>query len=442
MNRILLFFGGTDPSGGGGLFADVKTASAMGFHGCPVVTALTVQTSGNVISWEAVDSYLVKDQVLSVLEDGPVAGVKTGMLGTEQNLRKAAELIRNRISGVPVAVDPVLSAGGGASLTRGQYLDAMIDELLPLADLLTPNIPEAELIIGWKIDSVHDMIEAAKRIKEMGPSAVLLKGGHLQGKPRDVLVTPHSEHVFSGSRIAGGNVHGTGCSMASACTAFLASGFSVHSSVERARRFLRNVISRKIPRKHGNLPGHFPAAAPMPAKVDGTSFYLPPAYCAMCGETMDQTPGEHGHLFCSSCGYVHYRNPLPAVTLLVHDDDKVLLVERAVPPGKGRLCLPGGFMETGETPVECGERELMEETGIRAVRSRLLELETDSTAYGGVLLAVMEVTEWEGEPVAGDDASRVLWTSLEEVPPLAFDAHDRLVKKLAEILDADDPDGS
>ncbi len=434
MNNVLLFVGGTDPSGGAGLPADLKTASALGFHGCPAVTAVTVQNSGNVLSWEAVVPEVLIEQLKAVCDDGPVAGVKSGMLGSTENAAALALFIREELRGIPYVLDPVLTAGGGGSLTGSGMVDLLRDELMPMCTLCTPNIDEAEILSGIAISNTEDMIDAGRIIIRMGANAVLVKGGHLAGDPVDLLVTKNDQIRFSGSRITAENVHGTGCTLASAALSLLAAGFPMESAVRDARLYVRRVISRRIGRFHGSLPGHFPGAGPLPPAPDGTSFYLPPAFCSMCGEPLGKSPAEHGHLFCSQCGFVHYRNPLPAVVLLVHDDERVLLVRRAVQPKMGMLSLPGGFLETGETPEECGRRELMEETGLHARDSRLLGVETDMTAYGGIILAVLEVKEWEGALRAGDDASEAMWYPLREVPELAFSAHNRLVKRLANGL--------
>jgi len=434
VNDVLLYIGGTDPSGGAGLAADLKTAAALGFHGCQAVSALTVQNSGNVSSWEAVPSEILLEQLKAVCDDGPVAGVKSGMLGSSENVSSLAGFIKENLNGIPYILDPVLAAGGGRSISCEGITELLRDELIPLSTLCTPNISEAEILTGINIGNEEDMIQSGRAIIGIGANAALIKGGHLTGNPVDILVTESGSVRFAGSRITTENVHGTGCTLGSAITALLAAGYPLESAVRDSREYVRRVIARRINRIHGNLPGHFPKAGPLPKEPDGSAFYLPPAYCALCGGTMGKLPGEFGHLFCSSCGYVHYRNPLPAVALMVHDAERILLVKRAVPPRKGMLSLPGGFLETGETPEECGCRELLEETGLRVLESKPLELETDLTAYGGILLAVLEVTDWEGTPVAGDDASEVIWVRINEVPELAFSAHDRLVIKLQKTL--------
>ncbi|MBN2586776.1 MAG: bifunctional hydroxymethylpyrimidine kinase/phosphomethylpyrimidine kinase, partial [Candidatus Fermentibacteraceae bacterium] len=423
--NILLLVGGTDPSGGAGLPADIKTAAAMGMHGCPVVSAVTVQDSGRVTSWTSMEPSLLTAQLRSVLDDGPVHGIKSGMIGSAGTGVALAAFIEKELRSIPYVLDPVTVSGGGNPLLEHDALEVITGRLLPLCALVTPNIDEARLLSGMeRINSIDSMAAAGRAILDLGAGAVLVKGGHLEGEPSDVLVTAKGIRVYHGVRVTSENVHGTGCSLASACASLLIAGFPLEEAVPVARNFVSRIISRRVQRLHGNLPGHFPLAAPLPSVPDGGSFYLPPAYCAMCGGSMTRTPGEEGHLHCCRCGLIHYRNPLPAVALLVRDGDRVLLVRRSVAPAKGMLCLPGGFMELGETPGECGRRELLEETGLIAGEVRLLDLETDSTAYGGILLVTLEVLRWSGDPEPGDDASELVWCSLADIPGLAFRAHE------------------
>jgi len=430
-----MFAGGMDPAGGAGLIADVKTAAYMGFHGCPVVTALTVQNSGDVLKWDAVEPQMVTDQAEAVIDDGPVAAVKTGMLGTIGNVTALSSLIRERLSGIPFILDPVLCAGGGSGLSENGISAEISRKLLPLATVCTPNLREAAILSGSSVFSSSDMEKAAQAMIDQGCGAVLLKGGHLPGEPADLLAVGSKLVWFHGSRIPGGNVHGTGCTTGAALASFLAAGFPLETAVQASRTYVRSIISGSLQRVHGLLPGHFPQASGRTPGGDSESFYLPPRFCGRCGSPLEQEVGGRGHLQCPSCGGVHYRNPLPAVTLLVHDEGKLLLVRRAVEPMKGMLSLPGGFMETGETPLECGARELLEETGLQIIRADLLDVESDDTPYGGILLAAYEVTEWSGIPVAGDDASDLFWADITDIPGLAFRAHDRLVLKLLDYLD-------
>ena len=234
MNEVILFVGGTDPSGGAGLPADLKTASALGFHGCPAVAAVTVQNSGNVLSWESVTSEILLKQLRAVYDDGPLAGVKSGMLGSRENASALAGFIRDKLNGIPYIIDPVLAAGGGRSLADTSMVDLLRNELLPLCTLCTPNIDEAEILSGTTIKNTESMIEAGRVIIRFGAEAVLVKGGHLSGNPVDILVSDKGYTAFSGSRITGENVHGTGCTLAAAAVALLAAGFPMESSMVKS----------------------------------------------------------------------------------------------------------------------------------------------------------------------------------------------------------------
>ena len=428
--QVVLFAGGTDPSGGAGLAADVRTASLLGVHPAIAVTALTVQETGRVLGWRELEPSLVRDQIGSVAGDGPVAAVKTGMLASPGTVEAVARAIGDFLPGVPLVCDPVLVAGSGRRLGADGLAASVAELLLPLSALFTPNTEEASAITGIPVEDPSGMERAGEAILGMGAAAVLVKGGHLHGSPSDLLVTGEGSRWFRGPRIPGGNVHGTGCTLSAGIASLLASGLRLEDAVAGARLLVRRGIRRRWARGSGFLLGLVPSAGPVPRGADEVSWYLPPAFCARCGSELRSGPGGESHMACPECGAVHYRNPLPAVTLMVHDGRRLLLVRRAKPPAEGLLCLPGGFMELGETVEECGRRELLEETGLEMVGWRLFGTETDTTAYGGIVLAALEVTSWSGEPRPGDDASEVLWTDLDSVPDLAFWAHTRLVSAL------------
>jgi hydroxymethylpyrimidine/phosphomethylpyrimidine kinase len=427
---VVLLVGGTDPSGGAGLAADIKAAAAAGVHGMIAVTATTVQNSGRVHSWRQVPPGDVAAQIRAAVEDGLPGAVKSGMLGSTGMVETLRELLESDLRGVRYVLDPVLAAGSGDALHTGGMADAARRLLLPLATLATPNLDEAEAFTGMRVRDPAGMETAARCILDMGPGAVLLKGGHLVGEPRDYLATRDGGTWFPGWRTVPGKVHGTGCTLASAAAARLASGMGVRQAVEGALAYLRQSISSAFVRVHGVIPGHLPPVGPMPDRSDGEAFYLAPRFCSRCGGVM-YIPAGSGHPACAACGFVGYRNPLPAVTLVVRRGGRVLLVRRAVAPHRGMLCLPGGFLELGETVEECASRELAEETGLSADGFRLVSVETDDTAYGGVILAVLEAAGCSGEAVAGDDAGEICWVAPAEAPKLAFRAHDRIVSELA-----------
>ncbi len=431
---VILLIGGTDPSGGAGLAADVKTVSALGAHGSIAVTAITVQSTRKLYNWYPVKSVQVKEQMRAVHDDGPVHAIKTGMTGEPETIRVISEVLADMFAGIPLIVDPLLCSGTGASLGSQGVAVALRKYLIPACTLCTPNLHEASVLAGFEVIDRHGMEKAGDVIRRMGADSVLVKGGHLEGTPADVLVTHAGPVWYQGERIAAEDVHGTGCTLASGIAALLGAGYPLESAVPSALAYLRQGIRGCFRRKTGTQIGHFPPMGIPPCKNDDTSFYLAPRFCSRCGSELSATEPETLHLMCLSCGTVHYRNPLPGVTVLLHDGERVLLVRRARPPSEGELCLPGGFLETGETFEECGKRELLEETGMTVKDFRLFGIETDITAYGGIMLAVMEVSSWKGLPVPGDDASEVLWVDLGSVPDLAFRAHDRVVERLRKRL--------
>jgi ADP-ribose pyrophosphatase YjhB (NUDIX family) len=272
------------------------------------------------------------------------------------------------------------------------------------------------------------MEQAGKALLELGADAALVKGGHLEGRPSDYLACAGGGRWFPGRRIYPGKVHGTGCTLASALAAHLALGYGVRQAVASSLTYLRQTIRGGVMLRGGPVPGHLPPAGPMPGGRDGGAFYLKPRFCARCGASL-RSSGS-GPPVCPDCGMVAYRNPLPAVTLIVRRDGEVLLVRRAVPPAMGELSLPGGFLELNEDVYQCGRRELREETGLDAASLRLAGSEVDSTAYGGVVLTVLEANGIKGEARAGDDAAEVLWVRPEDAPSLAFAAHSRILSSL------------
>lgn len=426
---VVLLVGGTDPSGGAGLAADIKSVAAAGAHGEIAVTAVTFQNSGAVEGWEPVTEGALSRQVEAVLRDGPVQGVKSGMLGGPGIAGEMAAILEAHLGGIPYVLDPVLAAGSGDTLHEGGILDAVRGRLVPLCALCTPNLDEAEALTGGRVRSRDAMERAARDIVAMGAGAALVKGGHLEGEPADFLLCGGSGRWFEGRRTYPGKLHGTGCTLASGAAARIACGQGVEDAVVGALHYLRQAAASYFERDMGAILGHFPAAGPRSAGRDSTAFYSAPRFCSRCGTPLS---APERHPFCPACGYVHYRNPLPAVTVVAGENGRVLLVRRAVAPGLGEFCLPGGFLELGETAAECASRELLEETGLSAGRLRLCCVETDETEYGGIVLAVFDASEITGDLLPGDDASEVAWFPVDSVPPLAFAAHRRIVSGLRE----------
>lgn len=237
----VLIVAGSDSGGGAGIQADLKTVMALGAYGTTAITALTAQNTLGVQDVLAVPPDFVRQQMRSVLEDIGADAVKTGMLGTAEMVAAVAAELRG--AGVPVVVDPVMVAKGGARLLDDDAVAAVLRDLLPLAALLTPNIPEAEALLGRAIADHAAALDAARALLGLGARAVLLKGGHLSGaEVEDILATADSIEVIRSPRIATRHTHGTGCTLASAVAAGLAQGMALNASVRRAGTYVHAAI--------------------------------------------------------------------------------------------------------------------------------------------------------------------------------------------------------
>ena len=240
--RTALTIAGSDSGGGAGIQADLKTFAACGVYGTSAITAVTAQNTLGVTAWEPVSTELVIAQIEAVAGDIPPAAVKTGMLATAA----IVEAVSAAIEGLDLpnlVVDPVMVAKGGDRLLRDDAVAAMKTHLFRLAEVLTPNIPEAEALTGMRITSVDDMLAAARRIREMGPRVVIVKGGHAASlESVDVVCLPHAEFELRGPRIATVHTHGTGCTFASAIAAHLALGRPLEEAIREARTYLEGAI--------------------------------------------------------------------------------------------------------------------------------------------------------------------------------------------------------
>ncbi|HFB83287.1 MAG TPA: bifunctional hydroxymethylpyrimidine kinase/phosphomethylpyrimidine kinase, partial [Thermodesulfatator sp.] len=206
----VLTIAGSDSGGGAGIQADLKVFATLEAYGMSVVTAVTAQNTRGVWGYEAVAAPLVERQLEAVLEDIGAQAAKTGMLA-ESNIIKAVVKGLRRHSVPIVVVDPVLVAKGGARLLAAEAEETLKSELFPLATVITPNIPEAEALLGAKIETLPQMAEAARRLKDFGPQAVIIKGGHLSGPPTDIIFDGQRIDEIPGERVTGAVGHGTGC---------------------------------------------------------------------------------------------------------------------------------------------------------------------------------------------------------------------------------------
>ncbi len=241
MKRALTI-AGSDSGGGAGIQADLKTFSALGVYGMSVLTALTAQNTLGVQAVFELPPSFVAQQIDSVVTDIGVDAVKTGMLANSEIIRVVADKVKEyRLPNL--VVDPVMRAKSGDPLLRPEAQEALIKELLPLALVVTPNLPEAEALVGFPVRTIEDMRRAAVAIHAMGPAWVVVKGGHLEGDLSiDILYNGKDWWEFTAPHIDTRNTHGTGCTFASAIAAWLARGADVPEAVRLAKEYLTEAL--------------------------------------------------------------------------------------------------------------------------------------------------------------------------------------------------------
>ncbi len=237
---MALTIAGSDPSGGAGIQADLKTFHQFGVYGEAVITLLTVQNTERVSRVEVLDPEFIVQQMEAVLSDIPPAAAKTGALGSVETVEAVAELARSFT--FPLVVDPVIISKQGARLMSPEAQTILKQKLLPHAYLVTPNIPEAEALTGTTIRSEEDMERAGERLLEFGCKAALVKGGHRIGDALDILSAPGLPKRFSTERVNTRHTHGTGCTYAAAITAGLALGNPLHQAIRLAKQFIQSAI--------------------------------------------------------------------------------------------------------------------------------------------------------------------------------------------------------
>lgn len=255
MNGRVLIIAGSDSGGGAGIQADIKTVTMLGAYAMTAVTALTAQNTEGVFGVLPIPPDFIRRQMEVVLDDIGADAIKTGMLHDGAVIETVAAVLAERAAGVPLVVDPVMVAKGGAPLIEPAAVDALKRLLLPRAAILTPNLPEAEILAGVSIDGVTAMRAAGERLLAFGCRAVLMKGGHLPGdKLADVLVTEAGALIWEAERIDSRHTHGTGCTLASAIATGLAQGLAATDAVERAREYVRRAIAHAPGLGHGHGP--------------------------------------------------------------------------------------------------------------------------------------------------------------------------------------------
>lgn len=243
--KKVLSIAGSDCSGGAGVQADLKTFSAYGVFGMSVIVSVVAENTSRVIDIQDVTPDMIGKQIDAVFEDIEVDAVKIGMLSTPECMKAVAAKLQE-YNPKNIVVDPVMYAKNGCPLMEPTAVDTLIKTIIPLADVLTPNIPEAEKIANMRITSVADMEIAAQKIYAMGCKAVVVKGGHHIGNAVDVLFDGNKIYHFETARIDTKNTHGTGCTFSSAITSCLAKGMNVQEAVEQAKAYVTMAIEHSL----------------------------------------------------------------------------------------------------------------------------------------------------------------------------------------------------
>ena len=250
---VALTIAGSDSGGGAGIQADLKTFAALGVHGTSAITAITAQNTIGVNGILELPTSLIRQQIDAVVDDIGVQAAKTGMLSSPEIIEAVAVAIeQHRIE--QLVVDPVMVAKGGAKLLRDEAVAALRGRLVPLAAVLTPNLPEASVLLGRPIATLDERREAARDLVAMGARAAVVKGGHADGDVTDVFFDGTRLVELEGTRIATPNTHGSGCAFSAAITAFLARGADPLDAVREAKAFITGAIAGALEIGHGHGP--------------------------------------------------------------------------------------------------------------------------------------------------------------------------------------------
>lgn len=253
--KTALSIAGSDCSGGAGIQADIKTMSAIGVFGMSVIVSVVAENTSRVVSIEDISPKVIGDQIDAVFEDITVDAVKVGMLSSPECMTVVAKKL-NQYQPKHIVIDPVMYAKNGCPLMQETAIDTLIQTIIPLATLLTPNIPEAKKIANMEIETVDDMKKAAQKIIDLGAKAVLIKGGHYMGDAKDILHDGKTYHSFVEKRIDTKNTHGTGCTLSSAIASYLALGKSLEEAVQLAKIYVTGAIEYALELGKGCGPTH------------------------------------------------------------------------------------------------------------------------------------------------------------------------------------------
>jgi len=251
--KTALTIAGSDCSGGAGIQADIKTMTMNGVYAMNVVTALTAQNTTGVRAIQEVSPDFLEQQIDAVFEDICPDAVKIGMVSSGGLMHVIAEKLRY-YKAKNIIVDPVMVASSGSVLMKSEAVKILTEELIPIANLVTPNIPEAAVLSGMYIENSDDMLTAAKIIYDNCGCAVLLKGGHSVNDASDLLYANGEYRLFEGKRIDNPNTHGTGCTLSSAIAANLAKGYELDESVKQAKDYISGALAAQLDLGHGSGP--------------------------------------------------------------------------------------------------------------------------------------------------------------------------------------------
>ena len=251
--KTALTIAGSDCSGGAGIQADIKTMTMNGVYAMSAVTALTAQNTTGVRAIQEATPDFLKQQIDAVFEDIRPDAVKIGMVSSGELIRVIADRLRH-YGAKNVVIDPVMAATSGSALMKNDAVQTLVEELLPVSTLVTPNIPEARVLSGLTIETKEDMVAAAKQIGDSYHCAVLLKGGHSINDANDLLWANGEAVWFEGRRISNPNTHGTGCTLSSAIASNLAKGFSLAESVQRAKDYISGALAAMLDLGEGSGP--------------------------------------------------------------------------------------------------------------------------------------------------------------------------------------------
>ncbi len=251
--KTALSIAGSDSSGGAGIQADLKTMTLNGVFAMSAITALTAQNTTGVRSIEEVSPSFLKDQIDAVFEDIYPDAVKIGMVASSELIMTIAERLKY-YNAKNIVADPVMVATSGSALLKTDAVETLAKEIFPIAAIITPNIPEAEILSSIKIENEKDMIEAAKKIEIEYGCAVLIKGGHSINDANDILCKKGTITTFKGKRIDNPNTHGTGCTLSSAIASNLAKGYSIEDSIQKAKDYISGALSAGLDLGKGSGP--------------------------------------------------------------------------------------------------------------------------------------------------------------------------------------------